>query len=117
MGLKAGIEKVHVKSDEMRYKRATSSDLSREYDACYYEISMDTSVLDKYNAKEIKVQITAKKNMNVYIYGGSSRFTATDSVISGNQQATAGSTYSISVSKGFLIVAYPNEVVVSSNDH
>lgn len=117
MGLKAGIEKVHVRDDAMRYKKASSTDLSREYDACYYEIEMDTSVLDKYNAKEIKVEITAKKNMNVYIYGGSSRFTATESVIAGNQQATVGSTYSISVSKGFLIVAYPNEVVVAKDDH
>jgi len=51
MGLKAGVEKVHVRSDQMRYKKASSTDLSREYDACYYEITMDTSVLAEYNAK------------------------------------------------------------------
>lgn len=111
MGLKAGIDKVTVKSNEMRYKKATPQDQSREYDACYYEITMDKSVLDKYNPKEIKVTITAKSNMNVYVYGGRSRLEATDSVISGNQQASSGATYSIGADKGFLIVAYPNEVV------
>ena len=46
--------------------------------------------------------------MNVYIYGGKSRFEATESVIYENEQATVGETYSINVDKGFLVVAYPN---------
>lgn len=53
------------------------------------------------------------QNMNVFIYGGRSRYEATESVVLGNQQATVGQTYSIEPSKGFLIVAYPNEQVTS----
>jgi len=34
---------------------------------------------------------------------------ATESVIAGNAQASAGATYSIGADKGFLIVAYANE--------
>ena len=47
--------------------------------------------------------------MNVYIYGGPSRFEATKSIIPGNEQAEAGVTYEIGVENGLLIVAYPNE--------
>lgn len=47
--------------------------------------------------------------MNVYIYGGSSRTTATESLIPGNEQAEVGKTYEIDVDQGVLIVAYPNE--------
>jgi len=47
--------------------------------------------------------------MNVYLYGGKSRFEATQSMIPGNQQATVGQTYSMGVESGIMIVAYPNE--------
>lgn len=47
--------------------------------------------------------------MNVYLYGGKSRFEATESMIAGNNQATIGQTYSIGVESGIMIVAYPNE--------
>lgn len=92
----------------MRYKKATPADPTRMYDSCYYEINMDVSLLAKYNPKKIHVQISTKKDVNVYIYGGNSRYEATESVISGNQQASVGTTYSIGVDKGFLIVAYPD---------
>lgn len=47
--------------------------------------------------------------MNVYLYGGKSRFEATQSMIPGNNQANIGQSYSIGVEKGIMIVAYPNE--------
>jgi hypothetical protein len=47
--------------------------------------------------------------MNVYLYGGKSRFEATQSMIPGNNQAAVGQSYSIGVEGGIMIVAYPNE--------
>lgn len=46
--------------------------------------------------------------MNVYLYGGKSKFEATESLIYNNEQAAVGQTYSIDVDKGILVVAYPN---------
>lgn len=51
MNLKANLDRTTVESSEMRYKRANPQDVTREYDACYYEVTLDTSVLDKYNPK------------------------------------------------------------------
>lgn len=84
MGLKAGIDALHVKASDLRYKKATPADPSREYDSCYYEVTLDESVLNKYDPKNIHVRISTKKDMNVYIYGGRSRLEATESVIPGN---------------------------------
>lgn len=36
---------------------------------------------------------------------------ATESLISGNEQASVGQTYSVDVYSGFLVVAYPEEGV------
>lgn len=109
--LLAGLNEAQVYSNEIRYKKASPGDPTREYDSCYYEVVLDQSVIETHNPKQIKVQITKKTNMNVFIYGGTSRKEATQSVIAGNQQASEGSTYTIGADKGFLIVAYPNEVV------
>jgi len=64
----------------------------REYDSCYYEIgSADLSQeqMDELNAKgadgvRIKVKVTKASQMNVYLYGGPSRFNATESIVSDN---------------------------------
>lgn len=109
MGLKAGLGKKHVQSNDMKYKKPTSQDQSREYDACYYEITLDESVLEEYIPKKIHFQLSRKQEMNVYVYGGQSRLTANETIIPGNGQAAVGQTYSVSVGKGLLIVAYPNE--------
>lgn len=95
----------------MTYKKATFEDQTRSYDACYYEVTLDETVLANYNPKQIHVHFSVKKEMNVYIYGGNSRYEATESIVPGNDQITVGETYSIGVDKGFLIVAYPNENV------
>lgn len=108
MGLKAGLNALQVQASDLRYKKATPADPTREYDACYYEVTLDESVLAKYDPKKLHVRISTKKDVNVYVYGGRSRHEATENVISGNAQASAGATYSIGVDKGFLIVAYPD---------
>ena len=46
--------------------------------------------------------------MNVYIYEGDSRFTATTPVIEGNGQVSTGKSYSVNYKSGMLIVAYPD---------
>jgi len=51
MGLKANLEKRHVSSTEMRYRPPSITNPIREYDSCYYEITIDESVLEKYIPK------------------------------------------------------------------
>jgi len=90
MALKAGLSKKHVEADHMRYKKPSVSDPTREYDACYYEISIDDSALADYNPKKLHIQISGKSAMNVFIYGGKDRFEATESIIQDNAQASVG---------------------------
>lgn len=47
--------------------------------------------------------------MNVYIYGGTSRENATNTIISGNQQPKVGQVYQVEISRevGIMVVAYP----------
>lgn len=108
MGLKANLEKRHIQSNEMRYRMPSLTNPTREYDSCYYEITIDESVLEKYIPKKLHLQFSNMQEMNVYLYGGKSRTEATESIITGNSQVTVGDTYSISADKGFLVVAYPN---------
>ena len=111
MGLKAGLETQHVNSNEMRYFKRSRENGAGEYDACYYELSLDESVLDTHIPKQIHFKLSQKTEMNVYLYGGKSRFEATESIIPGNNQANVGQTYTVGVDKGIMIVAYPNEGV------
>lgn len=46
--------------------------------------------------------------MNVFIYGGRNRFTATQQVTPFNEQVLIGKEYSIDATLGFLVVAYPD---------
>jgi len=55
MSLKANVNRTHVQSNNMKYKKASMQDLTREYDSCYYEISFDESVLDQYIPQMIHV--------------------------------------------------------------
>ena len=45
--------------------------------------------------------------MNIYAYGGLNRHSATESVTSGNDPLKVGKLYTIDVTKGMLLVAYP----------
>jgi len=47
--------------------------------------------------------------MNVYIYGGTDRNNASESIISGNGKASVGETYTIDYQTGILVIAFPNE--------
>ena len=58
--------------------------------------------------------VTQAKEMNVYLYGGPSRFQATKSVTENNEQVELGKTYSIDYRVGFLLIAYPNEEKVTN---
>jgi len=58
MSLKAGVSKQHVEADHMRYKKPSLNDPTREYDACYYEITLDPSVLGDYNPKKLHLEIS-----------------------------------------------------------
>jgi hypothetical protein len=111
MALKADGTSKRVWSNEMRYREGRPE--VREYDACYYEIgSVDPNELQNSGLAEnsrIYVEFTQATNMNVYIYGGKNRFSATEEVVSGNTQIKLNRNYTIDISKGFLIVAYPNK--------
>jgi len=51
MGIKAGLETQYVGSNEMRYLKRSKENGAGEYDACYYELSLDESVLDTHIPK------------------------------------------------------------------
>lgn len=48
--------------------------------------------------------------MNVFVYEGKDRYTAT-APINANLQLIAGKNYTVPVSKGMLLIAYPNKDV------
>lgn len=71
-------------------QRGVRSD-EAEYDACYYEVFMDESILDDWIPTKLDVKITAKTdNVNAYIYGGRNRKEATQSMIANNKQVEGG---------------------------
>jgi hypothetical protein len=49
--------------------------------------------------------------MNVFIYGGKNREEATQGITDENIQVETGKNYSIDATKGFVIVAFPNNEV------
>ena len=87
MSLLANLEKKHVQSNEMRYQKPSPQNptLAREYDACHYEVGFDKSILADYTPKFIHLQVSAKVEMNVFIYAGNSKFEATEPIIAGNE--------------------------------
>lgn len=86
----------------------------RSYDSCYYEIaskidnqSPDDENSQKQNLKLI-INLTKLKNMNVFVYEGKDRQSATKS-INGNQQLVAGKNYTVPTANGMLLIAYPDK--------
>ena len=58
------------------------------YDACHYMITMDKSILDKWDPTSLNVRIINKSaDLNLYIWEGLSRVDAPKSVIPNNEQA------------------------------
>jgi len=68
----------------MRYKLPNILSTTRNYDACYYEVTLDESVLKDYDPKSLQLVFTNKKAMNVFVYKGNSRTDAKESLIPGN---------------------------------
>ena len=66
------------------------------------------------NSVKIYVKFWKKKNMNVYIYEGKDRYTATKSLIPKNAQALVNNTYEINIDRGMLIIAYPDKDVMDT---
>ena len=76
----------------------------RQYDACFYLIKTDVT---GYTAFKLE----AADQVNVYVYGGADRFTATESIVPMNAMPTVGVEYGTDASKGILVVAFPNKDV------
>ena len=87
----------------------------RKYDSCYYEIrAVSQAELDKITEKgknglRIYVEITKMKEMNAYLYGGGKKDDSIHSIVPGNALLKLGQKYMVDVSKGMLMVAYPNK--------
>jgi hypothetical protein len=60
----------------MKYKKPSPGDPSSSYDSCYYEVSLDEAVLKDYDPQSLQLKFTNKKNINVYVYVGTSRLDA-----------------------------------------
>merc|ERR1712080_234866 len=60
---------------------------------------------------EIQLSVLRAKEMNVYLYGGNSRFNATIPLVKDNAAVETGKTYTIDSNEGMLLVAYPNHEV------
>lgn len=59
-------------------------------------------------APKLFFKLTKKTEMNVYLYGGTSRNNATERVVDGNGQAELNKEYELSLDSGLFIVAFPN---------
>lgn len=92
---------------------------TREYDFCHYEVSRSAEVTDK-KLKEMKdksnggspklfFKVTKMTEINVYIYGGSSRDNATEKITDKNKAVEINKEYSVDVDTGIFIVAFPNK--------
>jgi len=62
----------------------------------------------------IFLKVTAADEMNVYLYGGSSKRNATIPIVDQNAPVKVGKTYTIDANDGMLLVAYPNHNVTTN---
>jgi hypothetical protein len=98
MSLLAGQTEKVVSTNEMRYKHGRPSE--RQYDSCYYEIGAEELTEDQVKDVSegklglgIQLMVTKASKMNVFLYGGNSRFNATESVVPGNGQVELNKPY------------------------
>ena len=56
----------------------------------------------------LNFNVSKATNMNVYIYAGRDRFSATQPIVEGNNQPELGKLYTVQADKGILVVAYPS---------
>jgi len=93
----------------LQYKDGSPS--VRKADSCFYEIApaaLDDTLKAQTNL-HLFLQVTKSSQMNIYLYGGKTRGDATESIINENEAVTIGKNYTIDISKGMLLVAYPNK--------
>lgn len=98
-----------ISTDEMKYQHGRPN--VRQYDSCFYEIGAAPVVDDTKNQTQeytIQLSVIRATEMNVFLYGGNSRFNATIPMIEGNEPVKVGETYTIDSTLGMLLVAYPN---------
>ena len=62
-----------------------------------------------YPKNRLFIQVTKSKEMNVYLYGGKDRLSATVSLVNGNTPVEIGYSYNARISTGMLLIAYPNQ--------
>lgn len=99
----------------MRYRHGKSD--FREYDFCHYELTkseeMSNFEIDKLRKEatggkvSIYFKMTKKSNIDVYIYGGKDRFSATEMIVEDNKQPEINKEYTVDVENGMLVVAVP----------
>lgn len=68
---------------------------------------MAAAEADATAGNSIQIKITKCKNINAYLYGGSTRATATKSVVEDNAKLEAGMSYYTKVEDGGLLTALP----------
>lgn len=106
MTLRAGTDKQSVSSNQMRYVTGVTQD-KRQYDACYYVLTAADGV--ETEGQDLTFQLSKKTDVNVYIYEGKSRDSATIPIIEGNSQAELGQVYRVKATSGMLVLAIPND--------
>lgn len=117
MQVKAGTDLKTISTSQIYYKKGSPS--VRSYDSCFYEIGLGSITEQERNqlltgdnnAIAIDVTVTKAKDMNVYLYGGADRFSATIPIVQNNEAVSQGQTYRVDSETGFLMVAYPNKEV------
>lgn len=91
------------------------------YDTCHYVVKAGAdagagfpslgsfiTLFEPYSVKLI-FRLNKKENMNVFIYEGTSRETATKQIVHGNEQPELHRDYTVNKDSGILIVAYPTD--------
>lgn len=99
MGLLATFEPQAIKADGLSYREGSgfTAVYTRKYQSCYYEIGANLddeklkSLAQQGTTKiELHLKIVKAAHMNVYLYGGESRFDAKTPIIADNAPAVAG---------------------------
>lgn len=91
----------------MKYKEA-SHQKDRKYDACHYLLTLSDD-LKSQDGYYLNFKVHKKSEMNVYIYEGLDRVSATKKMISDNGQVEVGTKYQVKGDSGILVIAFPNK--------
>ena len=98
-----------VKSDEMKLVEGSSK--VRRHDTCHYliKLSSETDKAKLPSGAKLHFWINLSTNMNVYVYEGKTRLTATKSLVENNRQASASVNFEVGLDSGLLVIAYPQK--------